>query len=313
MSLTVGLDIGGTKLAGAVVDEEGNVLARARRETPASATSDIVSAAADLVDELAGDHDVVGVGVACAGFIDRSGTTVMFAPNLPWRDEPLKAKLEDLTRLPVQLLNDANAAAWGEFVHGSAADVDHMVFLTIGTGVGGGIVENGRLLRGAFGVAAELGHIRMVPGGRLCGCGVHGCLEQYASGTALVRAARELVASGDQRGEGLAARCSGDPRSLTGPDVTKAAQEGDIGALSLIAELGRWIGEGAASIGSVLDPEVIVIGGGVASAGALLLDPAAEAYEEYVTGRGYRPYASWRLASLGNEAGMIGAAAQVRP
>lgn len=312
MSLTVGLDIGGTTLAGAVVDEAGNIVARAQRETPASATSDIVSAAADLVDELTGDHEVVGVGVACAGFVDRSGTTVLFAPNLPWRDEPLKAKLEDLTRLPVRLLNDANAAAWGEFVHGSAADVNYMVFLTIGTGVGGGIVEKGRLLRGAFGVAAELGHIRMVPGGRLCGCGVHGCLEQYASGTALLRSARELVASGDPRGDDLAARCEKDPGALTGPDVTAAAQDGDAAAMSLLGELGRWIGEGAASIGSVLDPEVIVLGGGVASAGALLLDPAREAYEEFVTGRGYRPFATWRLATLGNDAGMIGAAAQVR-
>lgn len=312
MSLTVGLDIGGTKLAGALVDESGTIVSRALRETPALATSDIVSAAADVVDELAAEHEVVGVGVACAGFVDRPGTTVMFAPNLPWRDEALKAKLEDLTRLPVLLLNDANAAAWGEFVHGSAADVDHMVFLTIGTGVGGGIVENGRLLRGAFGVAAELGHVRMIPGGRLCGCGVRGCLEQYASGTELLRLARELVASGDPRGEGLAARCGRDPLALTGPDITQAAQDGDVAARSLLGELGRWIGQGAATIGAVLDPEVFVLGGGVASAGALLLDPAKEAYEEFVTGAGHRPFATWRLASLGNEAGMIGAAAQVR-
>ncbi|MHB8274376.1 MAG: ROK family glucokinase [Dermatophilaceae bacterium] len=305
---TIGLDIGGTKISGCVIDSSGVILARGRRDTPAQDPGAIVDEAADLIRELSFEREIDAVGVACAGFIDRTGSTVLFAPNLAWRDLPLKQLLESALDLPVTIENDANAAAWGEFRFGAAGGTADMVLVTVGTGIGGGVVINGVLLRGAFGIAAELGHIRVVPGGIRCGCGNRGCWEQYASGTALVREARELVVSGTPHAARLSELCAGDPDGLTGPDVTRAAVEGDPAAVELLSDLGTWIGEGAASVAAILDPELVVLGGGVAEAGGLLIDPAVAAFRRHLTGRGHRPEARFALASLGNDAGMIGAA-----
>lgn len=312
MSACVGVDIGGTKIAASVVDGQGTVLRRARRETPAQDPDQIAHAVADMVEELTGgahDSERVGaVGVACAGLIDRAGETVVFAPNLAWRDEPLKARLEDLLRLPVVLENDANAAAWGEFCFGAASEVDDMVLLTLGTGVGGGVISDGELLRGAHGMGAEVGHLRVVPDGHRCGCGNKGCWETYASGTALVREARALVAGGSPHAGVLADRCGGDPAALTGQMVTEVARTGDPAATELLEDVGRWVGEGAASLAAVLDPGLIVLGGGVSAAGDLLLQPARGAFARHLTGRGHREIAPMTLAILGNDAGMVGAA-----
>jgi len=305
---TIGLDIGGTKISGCVIDSGGVVLARGRKDTPAHDPGAIVSESADLIRELSFGREIDAVGVACAAFIDRTGSTVLFAPNLAWRDLPFKQLLETALDLPVIIENDANAAAWGEFRFGAAVGTADMVLVTVGTGIGGGVVTNGVLLHGAFGIAAELGHMRVVPGGIRCGCGNRGCWEQYASGTALVREARELVVSGTPHAARISELCAGDPDALTGPDVTKAAVEGDPAAVELLADLGTWIGEGAASVAAILDPELIVLGGGVAEAGGLLIDPAVAAFRRHLTGRGHRPEARFVLASLGNDAGMIGAA-----
>lgn len=311
MTATIGLDIGGTKIAAGLVSAQGTILAETRCDTPAQDPDRIAHDAATLIAELAGgtDHEVVGVGVACAGFVNRTGSHVLFAPNLAWRDEPLKQRLEALVRYPVTIENDANAAAWGEFRFGAAREADDMVLLTIGTGVGGGIVNDSKLLRGAYGVGGELGHMRVVPGGIRCGCGNRGCWEQYASGNALLREARELVSSGTPHGAALADACGGDPTNLRGRDITEVAQGGDPAAVELIADLGTWIGEGAASVAAILDPELIVIGGGVAEAGDLLLEPIRAAYARQLTGRGHRPMAHIVPATLGNDAGLIGAAA----
>lgn len=307
MSTTIGLDIGGTKINGGVIDGSGAILAKGRRETPAQDPAAIAEEAASLIRELSAGHEIDGVGVACAGFIDRTGSTVLFAPNLAWRDEPLKARLESVLDLPVIIENDANAAAWGEFRFGAAVEANDMVLVTVGTGIGGGIVVDGELLRGAYGVAAELGHMRVVRGGIRCGCGNRGCWEQYASGTALVREARELVISGTPIAARLSELCGGNPATLTGPDVTRAAAEGDPAAVELMADLGEWIGEGVASVAAILDPELVVLGGGVSEAGSLLIDPALVAFRRQLTGRGYRPEAQFTVATLGNDAGMIGA------
>lgn len=308
MSATIGLDIGGTKIIGGVVDGTGAILAKGRRDTPAQDPAAIAEEAASLIRELATGHEIDAIGAACAGFIDRTGSTVLFAPNLAWRDEPLKARLESVLDLPVIIENDANAAAWGEFRFGAAAEANDMVLITVGTGIGGGIVVEGALMRGAYGVAAELGHMRVVRGGIRCGCGNRGCWEQYASGTALVREARELVISGTPIAARLSELCAGDPAVLTGPDVTRAAAEGDPAAVELMADLGEWIGEGVASVAAILDPELVVLGGGVSEAGSLLIDPALAAFRRQLTGRGYRPEARFTLATLGDDAGMIGAA-----
>ncbi len=308
MALTVGIDVGGTKIAGGVVDERGAVLATARRESPATDTFAIEQAIQDIVTELRQTHDVAAVGIGAAGFVDARRSTVLFAPNLAWRDEPLKRDLELRIGLPVVIENDANAAAWGEFTFGAAADVADLLLVTVGTGVGGGIVLDGSLHRGAFGVAAEIGHIRVVPGGRLCGCGNLGCWEQYSSGTALVRGTREQAAQGSLIAKALLDRAGGDVAAITGPLITEAARDGDEFAREQLAGLGAWLGEGIATLTAVLDPAVVVIGGGVSEAGDLLLDPIRSAFRSSLTGRNYRPFLEIRQAVLGNRAGMLGAA-----
>ena len=308
MALTVGVDVGGTKIAGAVVDERGRILATARRESPATDTDAIGASIADLVAELRSAHDITAVGVGAAGFVDSSRSLVMFAPNLAWRDEPLRDHLEKSIGLPVIVENDANAAAWGEFTFGAGEDVDDSLLVTIGTGVGGGIVLNGELHRGAFGVAAEIGHMQVVPNGLICGCGNRGCWEQYASGSALVRDARDQAREGSLIARTLLDRAGGRVEDITGPLITEAAQEGDSFAREQLATLGRWIGEGIATLTAVLDPAVVVIGGGVSEAGDLLLDPVRSHFRANLTGRNYRPQLEIRAAVLGNTAGMIGAA-----
>ncbi|GAB2879645.1 ROK family glucokinase [Nocardioides pacificus] len=308
MALACGIDVGGTKIAGGVVDEQGTVLAEARVVSPATDTQAIEQAIEELVGDLRREHAVETVGVGAAGFIDRARSTVLFAPNLAWRDENLRVDLEKRLNLPVVVENDANAAAWGEFAFGAAADVDDLMLVTVGTGVGGGIVIDGNLVRGAFGVAAEIGHVRLVPGGRPCGCGNLGCWEQYASGSALVRNAREAAERGDPAAAPLLERADGRIEAISGPLVTVAAREGDPFAIEQLHEVGRWLGEGIATLAAVLDPSVVVIGGGVSEAGELLLGPAREAFAAHLTGRGYRPELQIRRASLGNAAGMIGAA-----
>ena len=305
---TIGLDIGGTKISGGVIDGNGAILAQGRRDTPALDPAAIIQEAADLTRELSSGYTIEAVGVACAAFIDRSGSTVYFSPNLAWRDEPLQRRLQSALDLPVTIENDANAAAWGEFRFGAAVDAGNMVMVTVGTGIGGGIVVDGALLHGAFGVAAEIGHMRVVPGGIRCGCGNRGCWEMYASGTALVREARELVVTGTPLAARLGELCGGDPAMLTGPTVTRAAVEGDPAALELLSDLGTWIGEGLASVAAILDPGLVVLGGGVSEAGNLLIDPALASFRRQLTGRGHRPEARFVLARLGNDAGMIGAA-----
>jgi glucokinase len=308
MGLAVGIDVGGTKIAGAVVDDEGTILDTARRVSPATNSEAIEREVQVLVRELRGIHDIEAVGVGAAGFVDAARSTVLFAPNLAWRDERLKRDLEARLDMPVVVENDANAAAWGEFTFGAGADVDDFMLVTVGTGVGGGIVLNGELHRGAFGVAAEIGHIRMVPGGLICGCGNRGCWEQYASGTALVRETRELAREGSLIAKSLLDRAGGVVEGITGPLITEAAQEGDSFAIEQLEVLGRWLGEGIATLTAVLDPAVVVIGGGVSDAGDLLLDPVRSHFKANLTGRNYRPTLEIRRAVLGNKAGMIGAA-----
>ena len=209
MTLAIGIDVGGTKIAGGVVDESGSVLEELRVESPATDVQAIEAAIEKLVTELATRHQIEAVGVGAAGYIDKARSVVLFAPNLAWRDLDLKADLESTLRLPVVVENDANAAAWGEFQFGAGHDVDDLLLVTVGTGVGGGVVLDGSLYRGAFGVGAEIGHMRVVPGGVLCGCGNRGCFEMYASGSALVREARAAARAGSLLAADLLDRAGG--------------------------------------------------------------------------------------------------------
>ena len=304
---TVGIDIGGTKIAGALVNEAGEILRDLKVPTPANDPAALQAAVVKMVDELRSGEQVSAVGVAAAGFIDANQAVVYYAPNLSWRNEPLKEKLEAELSLPVVIENDANAAGWAEYRFGAGAGYHHMMMLTIGTGVGGAIVANGELFRGGFGIGAELGHMNFIPKGRLCGCGQHGCLEQYGSGTALLNSAKELVASGSEEAKRLKELSDSVPE-LTGNEVYKAIQEGDPGALRLLTELGSNLGLAVASLVAVLDPEIVVIGGGVSAAGELLLEPIRAAYLEHLPARGFRPELKIVGAQLHNDAGVVGAA-----
>jgi len=306
----IGVDIGGTKIAAGVVDEQGTILAQTRRETSPDDAAGIDRAIADVYAELSASYEVNAIGLAAAGFVSADRSQVLFAPNIAWRDYPLRDNVAALIGGGVTIVveNDANAAGWAEFRFGAARDVDDMLLLTVGTGLGGAIVTNGELVRGAWGVAAEIGHMRVVPGGHYCGCGHEGCWEQYASGSALVRDAQAAAIAQPDRAARLIALAGGDPDKIVGPQVTQAAVEGDPLAIDLLAELGRWVGEGAASATALLDPALIVIGGGVAAAGDLLLASARKAFDEQLSGRGHRPEAEIVTASMGNDAGMVGAA-----
>ncbi|MFE6511406.1 ROK family glucokinase [Nocardioides sp. NPDC057767] len=306
--LACGVDVGGTKILGGVVDHDGNIIEDHRVESPAKSPEAIEAAIVEVVQELKTKHPIECVGIGAAGYIDKGRSTVLFAPNIAWRDVPLKERLEKVLELPVVIENDANAAAWGEFEYGAGAEVDNMMLVTVGTGVGGGLVLEGDLYRGAFGVGAEIGHMRVVPNGHLCGCGNRGCWEQYASGSALVRNVRAAARGGSLLAREVLDRAEGDLDKIKGPLITEAARDGDAFAIEALTDLGIWLGEGIASIAAVLDPAVVAIGGGVAEADDLLLGPARRAFLAQLTGRGHRPMLDIRKATLGNEAGLIGAA-----
>lgn len=300
----IGIDIGGTKIAGAVVDEGGQILEALRVPTAATDAASIEAAVVEMVLELSARHEVCAVGVAAAGFVDAAQSSMYYAPNIAWRNEPLRQKLSEKITLPIIIENDANAAGWAEFVYGAGALTSDMVMLTIGTGVGGAIVINDRLIRGGFGVAAELGHMRLVPGGLPCGCGAEGCFEQYASGRALQRYCEELADAGSPE----LARVRAEHNGLSGALIGDLISAQDPGALAALDTLGTRIGEAAASLGAVLDPQLFVIGGGVAQAGELLLDPIRRAYRAHHPAHGYHPEAEFVIAQLVNDAGVVGAA-----
>ena len=304
---SIGIDIGGTKIAAGLVSPDGEVSQVKKVPSPAAEPDLMAETVVELIHNLQRENQVDTVGIAAAGFINSKRNEILYSPNLQWRHEPLKTRIQQQVSVPVSLENDANAAAWAEFRFGSAKNADSMVMLTIGTGVGGAIIDSGRLIRGGFGIGGELGHIRLVKNGRQCGCGQRGCLEQYGSGTAFLKAARKLATSDGPAGRRLRELAS-ENGVLTGAEVSQAITEGDVGALSLLRELGDYLGQGLASIVAVLDPEICVVGGGVSIAGEKLTEPIYFSYLNNLPARGYRPELSVVAAKLGNNAGLIGAA-----
>ena len=305
--LTVGIDVGGTSVRAGVVDRTGAVLDSVSAPTPRSARA-LEDVLVDCVGELAARHEVAAVGLAVAGFVTRGRQKVRFAPHLAWRDAAVARTLSDRLGRPVVVEHDANAAAWAERRFGAAAGGRVVVFLSLGTGIGAGLLIGGELFRGAYGTAPELGHVRVVPDGRACPCGGRGCLERYCSGTALAATALELLGAGPAaRGSVLAAEAARDPGSLTGRRVSNAARDGDPVALAAVADLAQWLGRGFALVADVFDPDLIVVGGGVGESAPLFLDAARERYAEVLTGAGHRPLARIRTAQLGEGAGLVGA------
>ena len=309
MSLSIGVDVGGTKVLGGVVDSDGKILERSRRDTPKQGGAALSDAIADVISELAAKHSVATVGICAAGFVSSDRKTMLATPNISgWNGVDLQAEIGNRTGLHVIIENDANAAAWGEARHGAGIGEDHLMMLTIGTGIGGGIVVNGEIYRGAFGTAAEFGHLRVLPEGHLCGCGERGCFEQYASGNALMRHARESISATPDMAHNLLARGDGTIAGLTGQHITEAAREGDAVALAAFNTTGQWLGAGIATLSVILDPALVVIGGGVIDAGEILLKPTREAVDRYMPFAGKHPTPRIIAAELGNDAGLVGVA-----
>lgn len=304
-SPAIGFDIGGTNLRAAVVSAQGRILDRVQTGSDGSVDAlerAIVQTSERLVEKF---PEVSAIGLAIAGFLDPDRETVRFAPHLPWRDANVVKRLSLLLPRPLRIEHDANSAAWGEYRYGAARGADNWVLFALGTGIGGAMMQDGRIYRGAHGTAPEFGHLTVVPGGRPCSCGKRGCLERYCSGTAMVTTAAELAASGEycsRLTDGLAAG------TVTGTDIVAAARQGDELALAAIEDFAAWLGHGLSLVGDVFDPELIVIGGGVATASDLYLSRAKEHFSRNLTGSGYRPVADVRVAELGADAGLIGVA-----
>ena len=307
----VGVDVGGTKVLAGIVADTGRVVRTARRSTPGRrverlAVEDALVAA---VEEVAAGAPLLAVGLAAAGFVDAAGERVMFAPHLPWHGEPVRELLADRLGAPVALDNDANCAALAEWTYGAARGAASALVVTLGTGIGGALVLDGRVLRGANGMAGEFGHMKVVPEGQPCPCGGAGCWEQYSSGNALVRYARERVGREPSL---LEEACGGDPALLTGPMVTAAAEEGDLVARQAFHSVGDWLGIGLANLVAAFDPAVLVVGGGVSAAGDRLLEPARAALQRSLVGSADRVVPRVLAARLGPEAGLVGAAVLAR-
>ncbi|MET0837761.1 MAG: ROK family protein [Marmoricola sp.] len=298
---SIGVDIGGTKVLAAVVDGTGRVLDTEATATPGqgpgpdrASAGEVEEALVDVTSRLLAVYGRCPVGVAAAGFVDRDAQRVRFAPHLPWRDEPLSKRLNVRLAGRIQgdvlVDNDATAALWAEGRFGAARNVLDAVMITLGTGIGGGLMLRGALHRGANGMAGEFGHMQVVPDGRECQCGRRGCWEQYCSGRALARAAEEAGSE------------------LSGPALTTAAYEGDLVASAAYEQVAHWLGVGAANLTAAFDPQVVVVGGGVSAAGELLLEPARRALAESLVGAGFRDLPDLVGADLGPLAGVVGVA-----
>lgn len=309
MTYTIGIDVGGTKVLGGVVNSSGEILVDARRDTPREGGQALTDAIAEVARELMGKYSVGSVGISAAGFVSSDRKTILATPNIAgWNGVDLDAQLTDLIGVPVVIENDANAAAWGEAIFGAGRGHDNLLIVTVGTGIGGGIVLNGNLHRGGFGIAAEIGHMRVVPEGHLCGCGVRGCLEQYASGSALMRHAREAISATPELARNLLSLGNGTVDGLTGKHITEAAQAGDAVALAAFNTTAHYLGAGIASLSVILDPTRIVIGGGVVAAGEILLEPTRQSLIRHMPFAGKHPYPDIVPAQLGNQAGLVGVA-----
>ena len=295
--LTIGFDVGGTNVRGGVITREGEILAS--RTVPTSMDAEQLEAdIVGIVDELRADYEVDAVGLALAGFLNPTCEVVRFAPHLPWRHANVRESLSQKLGMHVRLEHDAKSAAWGEWRFGAGRGAEDWVFFAVGTGIGATLMTHDTIYRGAFGTAPEFGHIVVVLNGRQCSCGKRGCLERYASGTALPDTCADLRGSYETS-------LSADP---TGKEITQAARRGDPLAVAVMEDFSRWLGQGLSIVADVLDPELIVLGGGVSQDADLYLEGAAQAMGQDIVGAGHRPLARVATAELGSAAGMIGVA-----
>jgi len=308
--LTIGIDIGGTKISAGVVDSSGNLIDSSKCSTPAEGGKDLISSVVNLVKELNKKYEIKGIGISIAALISSDYGTIVGAPNIANLSKLNFAnEIKEEFKLPIIIENDANSAMWAEFKFGSAKGLNPVMFFIIGTGVGGGLVIDGKLFKGANGIGAEFGHMCVVPNGLLCGCGAKGCIEQYASGGALIRYANEALLANPDKSEEVLSFGEG---KLSGTALTKAAKAGNELALAAFSKQADWLGLACASYSLIIDPQAIIIGGGVVDAGELFLAPVRAAMRKYM------PFAESHVppkiiaAKFGNDAGLIGAADLVR-
>jgi glucokinase len=308
-SNAIGIDVGGTKVLGGVVSPTGEILATARRDTPREGGKVLTQTIADVATELSNKYQVDSIGVSAAGFISSDRQTILATPNIAgWNGVNLVNELTQILGKRIVLENDANSAAWGEFKFGAGRGRNDLMMLTLGTGVGGGLILDGSVFRGAFGIGAELGHLRIVPDGHLCGCGIRGCLEQYASGSALMRHAREAINASPDLARNLLARGDGTVEGLKGHHITEAARDEDPVALAAFNTMASYLGAGIASLCTVIDPSCIALGGGVIDAGEIFLAPTRKAALSLIPFSGKHPFPEIVAAELGNNAGLVGVA-----
>jgi len=311
--LTVGIDIGGTKVLGGVVDTNGNILDSFRKDTPKSGGQDLITEIINVIKELQKSHQITGIGVSTAGIVSSDRKTVIAAGNIAnWNNVALADSLVKEFGLPAVVENDANAAIWAEYKFGNAKGLNPVMFFIIGTGMGGGLIIDGKLYRGANGIGAEFGHMMVKLDGEKCGCGAIGCIETYASGTALMRYAHEEIAANPDSAKDLLAFGDGSIKGFTGQALNKAAQSGNTLAIRAFNKQADWVGSAIASYTLLLDPEAIIIGGGVIDAGDIFLKPAIAAAEKYMPFAGKHPLPKIIAAKFGNDAGLVGAADLVR-
>ena len=305
--LTLGVDIGGTKISAGVVTSSGEVLRYERRPMPKVVDEPSTTTMVDeLVDSLLREYPQVdGIGIGCAGLVEWPGGAVRYAANSSYRGYMIRDHVACRTGIRTVIDNDGNVAAWAEYRVGVAKGHHIAVALTIGTGIGGGACLDGRIFRGSSGLGLEIGHIVVDPNGPRCGCGNYGCLEARVSGTALARRAKEAAAA--PGGERLV-ELAGSAGNVTGETVFAAASQGDEVALDLCNEMGFWLGIGVASLVTLLDPTIVVFGGGMMAAGELLLGPTRESLAKHVYACSNRQLPSLLPAKVGDQAVLIGAA-----
>jgi glucokinase len=302
----IGIDIGATKILGCVVDSAGTIICQNTTPTPLADSSSIEDALFAVARSLLAErNDAEAVGIAVAGWIDRSRRTVLFSPHLPWHMEPLADNLSTRLGLPVILENDANAAAWGEHRFGAGQTLQDFILVTIGSGIGAGIVVDGRLLRGAHGLAGELGHTVVEPDGPCCPCGRRGCVDSFASGRALQRHFHELSDGSSSRTQ---VSPVGEEVPETGEAIAAAARDGDPVALRAFAKVGEYLGRGIADLVMCLDPAAVILAGGVATAGELLRAPTDASLRRCLVAHEKMAQTQVLIGLLGARAGALGVA-----
>ena len=300
------MDIGGTKIACGIYDEQLH-LVREWKVPTGKALFEIEEAVLRACRRACAEEEISAIGISAAGNIKPDGRTIAFSTNIPsWIDYPLAEIIEGDFNIPVIIENDANAAGWAEFMHGSGQGSCNMVMVTLGTGMGGALILNKELYRGSFGMAGEIGHLPMVSSGLPCGCGLFGCAERYASGTALETLAKQAVRRDPEAGGKLLEMSGGDGTKITGSFVFAAAEAGDELSLGIFRETGTWLGKTLAAISAVIDPDTYVLGGSAAT--PLLLSEARSAYPTFLQASSFRPRAEIKLAKFSGDAGLIGAA-----